>query len=103
MRFVPSRAHVRTRACPGGPPLRDELVAGARHDHALEELLPLALKSLRAHLGDGDPTAWRAAFRVFEHAYGRPDSLPNPELDGDTRIDVRKLSSAQRAALMARV
>jgi hypothetical protein len=38
---------------------------------ALAELVPPAIKSLRAHLGDGDPNAWRAALRVFEHAFGR--------------------------------
>src|SRR6478736_8817087 len=38
---------------------------------ALEELVPAAIKSLPAHFGDGDPTAWRAALRVFEHAFGR--------------------------------
>lgn len=37
----------------------------------MEELVPAAIKSLRAHLGDGDPNAWRAALRVFEHAFGR--------------------------------
>jgi len=39
---------------------------------ALEELVPAAVKSLQAHLGDGDPAAWRAALRVFAHAFGRP-------------------------------
>jgi hypothetical protein len=43
---------------------------------ALEELVPAAIKSLRAHLGDGDPLAWRAALRVFEHAFaGRSTSF----------------------------
>ena len=39
---------------------------------ALEQLVPAAVKSLAAHLGDGDPAAWRAALRVFEQAFGRP-------------------------------
>src|SRR5262245_5869581 len=43
---------------------------------ALEELVPPAIKSLKAHLGDGDPEAWRAALRVFEHAFGRPQEQP---------------------------
>jgi hypothetical protein len=71
---------------------------------ALDELIPAAIKSLAAHLAEGNnPAAWRAALRVFELRYGGPDSLPEPDLDGDGPLDVRKLSSAQRAALMARV
>jgi hypothetical protein len=41
---------------------------------ALDELVPKALRVLRAHLGEGDavnPDAWRAALRVFEHQFGR--------------------------------
>ena len=39
---------------------------------ALEELVPAAIKSLAAHLGEGDPDAWRAALRVFELSDGKP-------------------------------
>jgi hypothetical protein len=69
----------------GGRP-RKPTVEEARQA-ALEELTPKALRVLRAHLGEGDevnPHAWRAALRVFEHAYGRapeqavePDGLPD--------------------------
>jgi len=55
----------------GGRP-RKPTVEEARQA-ALEELIPKSLQVLRAHLGDGDtvnPDAWRAALRVFEHAYG---------------------------------
>src|SRR5262249_37650968 len=50
---------------------------------ALEELVPVAIKSLRAHLGDGDPAAWRAALRGFEHAFGRPTEFPDEPVDLD--------------------
>jgi hypothetical protein len=50
---------------------------------ALEELVPAAVKSLRAHLGDGDPASWRAALRVFELAYGRADEFETVELPRD--------------------
>ena len=56
----------------GGRP-RKPTVEEARQA-ALEELIPKSLQVLRAHLGEGDsvnPEAWRAALRVFEHAYGR--------------------------------
>jgi len=56
------------------------LDAGARRA-ALEELIPKSLQVLRAHLGDGDtvnPDAWRAALRVFEHAYGRAPEQVEP-------------------------
>jgi hypothetical protein len=53
----------------GGRP-RKPTVEEARQN-ALEELVPAAVRSLKAHLGDGDPDAWRAALRVFEHAFGR--------------------------------
>ena len=37
--------------------------------------MPQALRVLRAHLGEGNnanPDAWRAALKVFEHAFGSP-------------------------------
>src|SRR4051812_27460341 len=46
-------------------PSRDEARAAA-----LEALVPPAIASLRAHLGDGDPAAWRAGLRVLDLAYG---------------------------------
>jgi hypothetical protein len=66
----------------GGRP-RKPTVEEARQA-ALEELTPKALKVLKAHLGEGDevnPHAWRAALRVFEHAYGRAPEQPF-EADG---------------------
>jgi hypothetical protein len=60
---------------------------------------------LRAHLGEGDevnPNAWRAALRVFEHAYGRaPDQVEVEELP-QTTDDISRLSTAQLAALLGR-
>jgi hypothetical protein len=74
---------------------------------ALEELVPKALKVLRAHLGEGDevnPAAWRAALRVFEHAYGRVPERVEPEDDWipQTPDDVSRLSTKQLAALLGR-
>ena len=48
-------------------PTRDEA-----REKALEELTPKALRVLNQHLDEGGADAWRAALRVFEHAYGPP-------------------------------
>jgi hypothetical protein len=47
---------------------------------ALEELVPKALRVLNEHLDTGGPDAWRAALRVFEHAYGRAPEQPSRTL-----------------------
>jgi hypothetical protein len=70
---------------------------------ALDELVPAAVKSLKAHLGDGDPTAWRAALTVFEQAFGRPADVPEEDVDVDGAFDVHSLTRTQRARLIARV
>jgi hypothetical protein len=66
---------------------------------ALEELTPRALKVLTAHLGDGDnvnPDAWRAALRVFDHAYGRAPEQPIDDVGlPDDPDDVSSLSWEQ--------
>jgi hypothetical protein len=67
---------------------------------ALEALVPAAVKSLAAHLGDGDPAAWRAALRVFELCYGKPTEPA--EIDVDP-LRVREMTSAERNALIARL
>jgi hypothetical protein len=54
----------------------------------LDLLVPAAVKSLAAHLGDGDPVAWRAALRV---------------LDVVDPLHVAEMTSAERALLVARV
>jgi hypothetical protein len=46
-------------------PSREEARAAA-----LEQLVPPAIAALRAHLGEGDPGAWRAGLKVLELAYG---------------------------------
>ena len=46
--------------------------------------MPAAIKSLAAHLGDGDPAAWRAALRTFEQAFGRPVEMAEEEPDPAT-------------------
>jgi hypothetical protein len=59
---------------------------------------------LEAHLGEGDrmnPNSWRAALRIFEHAFDRPgESGEEEELE---TIDVRAMTSAQRQAAIARM
>jgi hypothetical protein len=82
----------------GGRP-RKPTQAEARAD-ALEQLMPPAIKSLAAHLGEGDPAAWRAALRVFELCYGKPGEPA--EIDVDP-FRVREMTSPERAAMIARV
>src|SRR5580765_5420005 len=69
----------------GGRP-RKPTVEEARQA-ALDELVPKALKVLKAHLGEGDevnPDAWRAALRVFEHQFGRaPEQVEEVVLPTD--------------------
>jgi hypothetical protein len=71
---------------------------------ALEALVPPAIASLRAHLGDGDPAAWRAGLRVLELAYG---SAPPPATEDvpvpATSEDVTNLGWSQMQILAARL
>jgi hypothetical protein len=65
--------------------------------------VPAAIKSLAAHLGDGDPAAWRAALRVFELSYGKPaETLEDSPEDLDP-FKVASMTQAERARLVARV
>jgi hypothetical protein len=70
---------------------------------ALEELVPAAIKSLAAHLGDGDPVAWRAALRVFELSYGKPAETVELDLDVVDPLHVAEMTAPERALLVARV
>jgi hypothetical protein len=58
---------------------------------------------LRAHLGEGDevnPGAWRAALRVFEHAYGRaPEAVDEPMSFPDSEEALAALSWEQMKVL----
>ena len=67
--------------------------------------MPAAVKSLAAHLGDGDPAAWRAALRVFEQAFGRPVEMVEEEPDPATLdpFRVAEMTQLQRAQLVRRV
>jgi hypothetical protein len=85
----------------GGRP-RKPTQAEARAS-ALEELVPAAIKSLAAHLGDGDPVAWRAALRVFELSYGKPAETVELDVDVVDPLHVAEMTSAERALLLARV
>jgi hypothetical protein len=60
--------------------------------------VPAAIRSLRAHLGDGNPNAWRAALRVVEHQLGKPAE----QTDMQT-IDARAMTPEQRKAAIARL
>ena len=70
---------------------------------ALEELVPAAIKSLAAHLGDGDPAGWRAALRVFELSYGKPAETPEDIPEDVDPFQVAAMSPAERAELVRRV
>lgn len=72
---------------------------------ALEELVPRSLQVLRAHLGDGaeaNPNAWRAALRVFEHAYGRPREESEETVPTDD-LDLQSMSTSELEALRRRL
>jgi hypothetical protein len=65
--------------------------------------VPAAIKSLRAHLGEGDPLSWRAALRVFELSYGKPAETVELDLDVVDPRHVAEMTAAERAHLVARV
>jgi len=55
--------------------------------------------------GDGDPNAWRAALRVFEHAFGRPPEQATPSEDLElptSAIEAQNLSWTQLQIMAAR-
>jgi hypothetical protein len=56
-------------------------------------------RSLKAHLGDGNPNAWRAALRVVEHQLGRPKEHAEPA----QTIDVCAMTPEQRKTAIARM
>jgi hypothetical protein len=85
----------------GGRP-RKPTVSEARAA-ALDELVPAAVKSLKAHLGDGDPNAWRAALRVFEQAFGRPVDAGEEDVEPVDPLGVAQMTSEQRNRLLSRV
>jgi hypothetical protein len=67
------------------------------------KLVPAAIKSLAAHLGDGDPVAWRLALRVFELSYGKPAETVELDLDAVDPLHVGEMTSTERALPVARV
>lgn len=89
----------------GGRP-RKPTVEEARAT-ALEALVPKAVQVLQAHLGEGDdvnPGAWRAALRVFEHAFGRaPEAVDEPVPFPDSPEALEALSWEQMKVLAATV
>jgi hypothetical protein len=79
----------------GGPPCRAGGVGAAGYQ-----------VSGRAHLGDGDPDAWRCALRVFEQAFGRPQEQATPTEDPalpTNAWEAQSLSWMQLQILAARV
>lgn len=67
------------------------------------ELVPAAIKSLAAHLGDGDPVAWRAALRVFELSYGRPAETIEIAPETLDPFMVTQMTQAERGVMMTRL
>lgn len=67
---------------------------------ALEELVPAAIKSLAAHLGEGDPDAWRAALRVFELSYGKPAETVELDVEHVDPLHVGEMTAAERSVLL---
>ena len=65
--------------------------------------MPAAVKSLAAHLGDGDPAAWRGALRIFELSYGKPAETPEDMPEDIDPFDVASMTPLERARLVARV
>ena len=87
-----------------GPGSRGKPAVEEARQAALEDLVPAAIKSLQAHLGDGDPNACRAALRVFEHAFGRaPEQVVDGVTFSETSEDVRRLSWVQLQTLAAQL
>ena len=85
----------------GGRP-RKPTVEEARRA-ALDELVPKALRVLNEHLDRGGPDAWRAALRVFEHAYGRAPEQPVDDVGlPENAEEVRNLSWDQLKTLAVR-
>jgi hypothetical protein len=70
---------------------------------ALEELIPSAIRSLRNHLGDGDPAAWRAALRVFELAFGPPPEPVEEPVLPTSADEISSLGWRQVQLLAARL
>jgi hypothetical protein len=86
----------------GGRPRK--VTSAEARERALKALVPPAVAALRAHLGDGDPAAWRAGLRVLELAYG---SAPPPATEDvpvpATSEDVTNLGWSQMQILAARL
>jgi hypothetical protein len=75
----------------GGRP-RKPTVEEARRA-ALAPLVTAAIKSLPAHLGDGDPAAWRAGFRVLELLYGKPSETLDVDATLVDPLRIREMTS----------
>jgi hypothetical protein len=70
----------------------------------LAELVPPALASLRAHLADGNPDAWRAGLRVLELAYGPAPPQQQEDVSLPEGVaDVAALSWRELQIMAARV
>ena len=81
-----------------------EVTPAEARERALVQLVPPALASIRAHLGDGDPAAWRAGLRVLELAYGPAPSKPAEDVVlPDNAEDVRALGWRELQLVAARL
>jgi hypothetical protein len=66
-------------------------------------LVPASIRSLEAHLANGDPTAWRAGLRVLELAYGRVADQPAEEPVIEDVAGIAAMTPEARRALLARL
>ena len=65
--------------------------------------MPAAIKSLAAHLGDGDATAWRAALRVFELSYGKPAETIELDTASVDPFQIAAMTVAERDVIMNQI
>ena len=64
--------------------------------------MPPAVASLKAHINDDDPTAWRASLRVLELAFPRTAEPETPEMPLEVD-DVLNLGWQELRVLAARM
>jgi hypothetical protein len=84
-----------------------ERVVGVGTGIGEDKLVPKSLKVLDAHLGEGNdvnPDAWRAALRVFEHAYGRaPEQVDEGGVFAGSADEIAGISWVQLRLMAAQL
>jgi hypothetical protein len=77
--------------------------ANPQHGSLLATLVPKAIQVLEEHLNSGRPDAWRSAYRILEHSWGRPPEHVAPEpWTGDGELDFEKMSTAELQTFLRR-